>query len=65
MNISHSDKNLLKKSKRFYFNNSDRNNPLDLKYFISQRLYFKTEICDAKPNRIKYYIFLIGKNKFI
>jgi hypothetical protein len=65
MNISHSYKNLLKKSQRFWFNNYDGNYPLDIKKIKSQKLYLKTETCDTMPDRNKYYIFLIGKNKFI
>lgn len=64
MNISHSNKNLLEKSQRFWFNNYDGNYPLDLRYFKSQKLYLKTEIYDIILDRIKYYIFIIGKNKF-
>ena len=62
--ISLANKNLLEKSQRFCFNSYNMNYPLDLRYLKSQKLYLKTEICDAKPDRIKYYIFLIGKNKF-
>lgn len=65
MNISDSNINLLEKSQRFRFNSYDGNYPLDLKYFKSHKLYLKTEICDTILDRNKYYIFLIGKNKFI
>ena len=65
MNISHSNKNLLEKSQRFWFNNYDGIYPLDFRYCKSQKLYLKTEICDTIIDRIKYYIFIIGKNKFI
>lgn len=65
MNISHSNKNLLEKSQRFDFRIFDGIYPLDLRYCKSQILYLKTEFCDTILDRIKYYIFLIGKNKFI
>jgi hypothetical protein len=64
MNISHSNKNLLEKSQRFCFRIFDGIYPLDLKDFKSHKLKLKTEICYAKPDRINYYIFIIGKNKF-
>jgi len=65
MIISLVNKNLLKKSQRFDFRIFDGIYPLDLRYWKSQKLYLKTEICDTIIDRIKYYIFIIGKNKFI
>jgi len=55
MNISHSNKNLLEKSQRFWFNNYDGIYPLDFRYCKSQKLYLKTE----KFIKLFWIIFII------
>jgi len=64
MNISNSYKNPIKKFRKFGFYKLDGFYPLGQKSFIYQKFYLETDICNVISDRVMYYIFLIGKNKF-